>query len=53
MRGRAVGLVETLLQVKGIDVNAARTNGDTALILAVKKFENLVAEKQPQYICKG
>ena len=45
--------MKTLVQVKGIDVNAADCFGDTALMKAVKKFENLVSGKQPQYICKG
>ena len=48
-----VDCVKTLVQVKGIDVNAAAGNGWTALMHAVKKFENLVSGKQPEYICKG
>ena len=53
MRLGKVECVKTLLQVEGIDVNAEDSQGWTALILAVKKFENLVSGKQPQYICKG
>ena len=48
-----VDSVKTLVQVKGIDVNAADGFGCTALMYAVKKFENLVSGKQPQYICEG
>ena len=48
-----VECVKALLQVKGIDVNAGDRDGRTALMWAVKKFENLVSGKLPQYICKG
>ena len=45
--------MKTLVQVEGIDVNAVNKYGWTALMVAVKKFENLVSGKLPQYICKG
>ena len=45
--------MKALVQTKGIDVNAVDNNGETALMLAVKKFENLVSGKLPQYICEG
>ena len=48
-----VECVKALVQAKGIDVNAVDQDSQTALIWAVKKFENLVSGKLPQYICKG
>ena len=46
--------MKALVQAKGIDVNAVVDyNGWTALMYAVKKFENLVSGKLPQYICEG
>ena len=45
--------MKALVQVKGINVNAVDKSGETALQHAVKKFENLVSGKLPQYICEG
>ena len=52
-RRRRLECVKALVQAKGLDVNAVTNFGRTALYMAVKKFENLVSGKLPQYICKG
>ena len=44
--------VKALVEAKAI-VDKESKDGRTALMVAVKKMENLMSEKRPQYIWKG